>query len=84
MKRFLNEIQLINYLVNYLNSLKPFENQLQNKEVARLSESEIKGKLSSDSQWQKEKGVIILQPKKSRDEEEPDKKHKKHKKNKNK
>lgn len=84
MKRFLNEIELINFLVNYLKNLKPSDNQAEKKEENKLNEAEIKGKISADAQWKKERGVEVLTSKKSRDDDEPEKKHKKHKKHKHK
>jgi hypothetical protein len=46
----------------------------------KVNPADINAKLSLDSQWKKEKGLAVIQSKKTKDDEEPEKKHKKTKK----
>jgi hypothetical protein len=79
LKKYLTEIELINFLINYLTSLRAGAKAEEKKEV-KPTPTDLSAKLTSDSHWKKEKGLEILQSKKSREDEEPDRKHKKGKK----
>lgn len=68
LKKYLSEIELINFLINYLNSLRADNKQEEKKEV-KVNPTDLTAKLTTDSQWKKEKGLEILQSKKSREDE---------------
>ena len=79
MKKYLGEIESINFLINYLKGFKEEENRQEeeDKKEVKVNQAEIAAKLNADGQWKKEKGLEVLQSKKSKEEEEPDKKYKK-------
>jgi hypothetical protein len=79
LKKYLNEIELINFLISYLNNLRA-DNKAEEKKEVRPDPTELSAKLTQDSQWKKEKGLEIIQSKKSKEDEEPERKHKKGKK----
>jgi hypothetical protein len=63
----LNEIELINFLINYLNNLKSSDpTKVEEKKEVQLNATELAAKLAADSQWKKEKGLQVIQSKKSK------------------
>jgi hypothetical protein len=74
----MGEIELINFLINYLNGLKgdKIKTEEEKKKEVKVSQADLTAKLTGDAQWKKER-VEVLQSKKSKDDEEPDRKHKK-------
>lgn len=80
MKKYLKEIETCTTLVNYLNELKKDQNEEVKEEKKAAEEVDIKDKLNSAAEWKKEKGLEVIQSKKSKEDEEPTKKGKKNKK----
>lgn len=77
LQRYIGEIELINFLITYLNNLKgDTVKAAEEKKEVKVDPSEITAKLAADAQWKKER-VEIIQPKKSKEDVEPEKKHKK-------
>lgn len=63
----MNEIELINFLINYLNNLKSSDpTKVEEKKEVQLNATELAAKLAADSQWKKEKGLQVIQSKKSK------------------
>jgi len=63
----LNEIELINFLINYLNNLKSSDpTKVEEKKEVQLNATELAAKLAADSQGKKEKGLQVIQSKKSK------------------
>jgi hypothetical protein len=83
LKKYLGEIELINFLINYLNNLRADSVKVEEKKETVVNPADVAAKLAADAQWKKERGVQIIISKKSKEDEEPEKKHKKQKKNKN-
>lgn len=68
MKKYLGEIESINFLINYLKGLKDTETRQEeeDKKEVKVNQAEIAAKLNADAQWKKEKGFEVLQSKKSK------------------
>jgi len=49
----LGEIELINFLINYLNSLRSENTKVEEKKEEKIKPAELTAKLASDSQWKK-------------------------------
>jgi len=80
-QKYITEIELINFLINYCLNLYPDSNKKQADE--KKEDIDIEKKLSEDKSWNKEKGLEVIQSKKSKQEEEAPKKGKKHRKQQN-
>lgn len=72
MKKFIGEIELCNFLINYCKNLYPKEQK--DADDDKVDDVDVKQKLSEDNQWKKEKGLEVLQSKKSKQDDEPSKK----------
>ena len=79
MKKYLKEVQTCNTLISYLNELKKGQNQEGKEEQKVAEEVNINDKLNNAAEWKKEKGLEVLQSKKSKEDESPVKKGKKNK-----
>jgi len=54
-------------LINYLNNLKSSDpTKVEEKKEVQLNATELAAKLAADSQWKKEKGLQVIQSKKSK------------------
>jgi hypothetical protein len=49
----LGEIELINFLINYLNGLRSDNTKVEQKKEEKINPAELTAKLASDSQWKK-------------------------------
>ena len=82
MKKYLKEIESCNFLINYLKDLQK-EDQKEAVEQKKAEEPvDVKAELQNAAEWKKEKGLEVLQSKKSKEDEAPVKKGKKNKKRK--
>lgn len=55
MKKYLGEIESINFLINYLKGLKDTETRQEeeDKKEVKVNQAEIAAKLNADAQWKK-------------------------------
>ena len=83
MKKYLKEVETCNVLINYLLELQKGSSNQAKEETQEHEQVNIAEKLNSAAEWKKEKGLEVLQSKKSKEDESPVKKGKKHNKKKN-
>lgn len=82
-RKYNTEITTCEYLIDYCGRLRPAEKVVQEQEkVPQVSKADIEAQLQEDKTWAKEKGLTVLESKKSRgdDEDNSPKKGKKGKK----
>ena len=72
MKKHIAEIELCNFLANYCKALYPQDHK--DPQAEKHEDVDVDKKIHEDAQWKKEKGLEVLQSKKSKGDEEPVKK----------
>ena len=77
LKKYLGEIELINFLITYLNNIKADTAKTEEKKEVKLSEEELLAKISNTAEFKK---LTVIKSKKGQEDEEPDRKGKKYKK----
>jgi len=65
-----------------LNNLRSENVIVEEKKEVKVDKAELTAKMSSDKEWNREKGLMVLESKKSKEDQEPEKKYKKQKKRK--
>ena len=67
MSKYIKEIELCNFLIQYLNNIKEEYNKANNNNKNNSKETvDVTVKLTENSEWKKEKGLELLKSKKSR------------------
>ena len=79
MKKYLGEIETCNTLVTYLKGLQAEQNGNHAQEKKPEKEVDVNAELQNAAEWKKEKGLEVLQSKKSKEDDSPVKKGKKNK-----
>ena len=66
LKKYLAEIELINFLIKYLTDLKGESGKVEEKKENKVNQADLIAKISEDNQWKK---LTVIQSKKSKEDE---------------
>ncbi len=66
LKKYLAEIELINFLIKYLTDLKGEAGKVEEKKENKVNQADLIAKISEDNQWKK---LTVIQSKKSKEDE---------------